>query len=138
MYLFQYFVDINGIAFLPLPFLLFVSLGDAFLGLAGLLHGFATRFRRHFRTVEGLLAYETTIQRSRSAQENDELLHETYIYLLAPVRARQSEGWKTTYWWGELSIGGRALSSRGIKGTALAGASHSLDFHEGRIYLFAK
>lgn len=47
MYLLQYFVDVDSVALLPLPLLLLVGLADVLLGLAGLLHSFAARFRWH-------------------------------------------------------------------------------------------
>jgi len=52
MYLFQYFVDVDGVRFLPLGLALFVGLGDVLLCLAGrLLHRFTCRFSSwsHFR-----------------------------------------------------------------------------------------
>ena len=45
--LFQHFVDVNGIALLPLALLLLVSFGNVLLRLSGLLGGFSTDFGRH-------------------------------------------------------------------------------------------
>lgn len=73
MYLLQYFVDVNGVTLLPLPLLLLVGLANILLGLAGLLHGFATRFRRHFSYSRKAIADETTIQRPRCAEEKRSL-----------------------------------------------------------------
>lgn len=52
MYLLQYFVDVNSVALLPLPFFLLIGLTDILLSLSGLLYGFTTRFRRHSRQIE--------------------------------------------------------------------------------------
>jgi len=45
--LLQHFIDVNGIALLPLALLLLVSFGNVLLGLTGLLGGFSTHFGRH-------------------------------------------------------------------------------------------
>jgi len=51
--LLQHFVDVNGVALLPLlPFLL-VALGDVLRSLTGLLSCFSTDFRRHIRFTRG-------------------------------------------------------------------------------------
>ena len=46
--LLQHFVDVNGVALLPLALLLLVALGDVLLGLAGLLGCFTADFWGHF------------------------------------------------------------------------------------------
>lgn len=46
--LLQHFVDVDGVALLPLALLLLVSLGNVLLGLAGLLGSFSAYFRGHF------------------------------------------------------------------------------------------
>jgi hypothetical protein len=48
--LLQHFVDVNGVALLPLALLLLVALGDVFLGLAGLLRSFSANLGRHSET----------------------------------------------------------------------------------------
>ena len=45
--LLQHLVDVNCVALLPPPLLLFVSLGDVLLGLSGLFGGFSTCLWRH-------------------------------------------------------------------------------------------
>ena len=45
--LLEHLVDVDGVRFTPLLPSLFVSLGDGFLGLAGLFGGLAGSFRRH-------------------------------------------------------------------------------------------
>ena len=45
--LLQHFVDVNGVALLPLALLLLVALGDVLLGLTGLLRCFTADFRGH-------------------------------------------------------------------------------------------
>ena len=57
MDLFQYFVNVNSVRFLPLWLALLVGLGDVFLGLAGLLHSFACGFASwcHFEMICGKL-----------------------------------------------------------------------------------
>ena len=50
MDLLQHFVDVNGIALLPLALLLLVSFGNVLLCLSGLLGGFSTDFGRHVDT----------------------------------------------------------------------------------------
>ena len=47
VHLLQHLVDVNSVAFLPLPLLLLIGLVDVFLSLTGFLHGFTTDFRRH-------------------------------------------------------------------------------------------
>lgn len=51
--LLQDFVDVDGIAFLPLALLLLVSLGDVLGGLAGLFGCFTADFRGHGARIEG-------------------------------------------------------------------------------------
>ena len=49
VYLLQYFVDVNGVAFLPLALLLLaIAFRDVLLGLAGLLCCFTANLRGHF------------------------------------------------------------------------------------------
>ncbi len=50
--LLQHFVDVNGVALLPLALLLLVSFGNVLLGLAGLLRSFSANFRGHFLGLE--------------------------------------------------------------------------------------
>jgi len=50
MDLLQHFVDVNGVALLPLALLLLVSLGDVLLGLAGLLRCFSANLGGHSET----------------------------------------------------------------------------------------
>ena len=45
--LLQHFVDVNGVALLPLPLLLLIALGDVLLRLSGLLRCFSTDFGGH-------------------------------------------------------------------------------------------
>ena len=50
MDLLQHFVDVNGVALLPLALLLLVSLSNVLLGLAGLLRCFSADLRGHSET----------------------------------------------------------------------------------------
>ena len=50
MDLLQHFVDVNGVAFLPLALLLLVALGDVLLRLAGLFRSFSANLWGHFGT----------------------------------------------------------------------------------------
>ena len=45
--LLQNFVDVNGVALLPLPLLLLIALGDVLLRLSGLFRCFSADFRGH-------------------------------------------------------------------------------------------
>lgn len=51
MYLLQDLVDVDSVALLPLTLLLLVGLADVLLGLTGLLHRFAARFRWHDSSI---------------------------------------------------------------------------------------
>lgn len=59
MNLLQHFVDVDCVAFLPLPLLLLISLADVLLGLAGFFHCFTTDFWRHGETSKVFVIWKT-------------------------------------------------------------------------------
>lgn len=115
MYLLQYFVDVNGVALLPLPLLLLVGLTNILLGLAGLLHRLATRFRGHLFVQSECLRMKPRysvleVHGKNELKRKPELLYiYIYIYLFPAAPERQSKtGCATTcfYWWAARCPGG--------------------------------
>jgi len=70
--LLQHFVNVDGIALLPLPLLLLVALGDVLGSLTGLLGCFTTNFRRHFDDSES------------NVRMNSTKLEDPFIYGISP------------------------------------------------------
>ena len=61
--LLQNFVDVNGVALLPLALLLLIALGDVLLRLSGLLRCFSADFGGHFATWKNQLGENSSDDR---------------------------------------------------------------------------